>query len=113
MTELNITDEELEFILSSETLSDWAPYSLAMRCVMFHRRFPNRWLKTWQLSLIMRKAGLLMKKVLVTNAPARMTQRLEKFENEIISLHNRVEAIIASGGHLIFCDEAIFAARGF
>ena len=113
MTERNITDEELEFLLDSETLRDWAPFSLAMRCVMFHRRFPNRWMRRLQLSKIMRKAGMTKKKVTVTNAPARLTQRLEKFENEILALHDRVEGIIAAGGHLVFCDEAIFAARGF
>ena len=80
---------------------------------MFHRRFPDRWLQPWDLGKIMREAGLRKKRITVTRAPAKFTQRLEKFEHEILALHERVEGIIAAGGHLVWADEAIFSARGF
>ena len=42
VTNWSITAEEFEFITSTETLRNWAPYSMQQRCVMFHRQFPNR-----------------------------------------------------------------------
>ena len=108
-----IRHNELEFLLDPDTHRDWAHFSLAQRCVMFHRRFPDRWLQPWDLSKIMREAGMRKKRVSVTRAPAKFTQRLEKFDREIVALCERVEGIIAKGGHLVFADEAIFAARGF
>ena len=80
---------------------------------MFHRRFPDRWIQPWDLCKILKEAGARKKRITVTRAPSKFTQRLEKFEQEIIDLHRRVEDIIAAGGHLIWADEAIFSARGF
>ena len=37
----NISEDEIEFITSSNTLRDWASFSLEQRCVYFHRKFPN------------------------------------------------------------------------
>ena len=39
--------------------------------------------------------------------------RLEEFETKILALDETVSRILESGGHLVFCDECVFTARGF
>jgi len=43
-TPISITEEELEYITSRETLRAQASYPLTWRCVMFHRRFHDRFI---------------------------------------------------------------------
>ena len=69
VNESNICDEELSYLLDEDTLREWAPLSLPERCVRFHRRFPDRIIKPWTLSLIMRKAGIKKKVVTIQRAP--------------------------------------------
>ena len=113
VTEDNLTDEEALFLLSEETLQAWGPYSLPMRCIMFHRRFTDKRIKPWVLRKIMFKAGIRKKKVNVLNAPRRKTARLDEFEAKITRLDDQVFELLEGGKHLIFCDECIFKARGF
>jgi len=51
--------------------------------------------------------------VVVDRAPQRKTQRQDEFDKAVLALDVRIKEIIAKGGHLIFADESIFAARGF
>ena len=69
VTENNLTEEELVFLLDLDRQRDWAPLSLAERCVRFKRQFPDRLLRDRMLSMIMRKAGFKKKKVLIRRAP--------------------------------------------
>jgi len=69
VTEANLTPEEAEFLLGSENQQAWAHVPLLGRCILFHRRFPERWLGRVTLGRIMRKAGLRKKAVRVRNAP--------------------------------------------
>ena len=113
VTEANLTPEEAEFLLGSENQQAWAHVPLLGRCILFHRRFPERWLGRVTLGRIMRKAGLRKKVVRVRNAPQRSTQRLEEFEDRTVALDDFVKGIQAKQGHLVFADEAVFTARGF
>ena len=61
----------------------------------------------------MRKAGLRRKKVVIQNIPARRTQRISEFEKKIVALDVEVQAIVDSGEHLVFVDEAVFSARSY
>jgi hypothetical protein len=38
----NVTDEELQYITSTEILQKWAPFGIQVRCCFFHRQFPDR-----------------------------------------------------------------------
>ena len=113
VTQANLTPEEFEYLTCPGNLQAWAHLSLLGRCVMFHRRFPERWLGRVTLGRILRKAGLRKKAVTVRNQPQRRTQRLEEFENRTLALQEEIEKIQAKKGHLVFADEALFKARDF
>ena len=113
MTERNITPEEFDYLTSTENLQAWAHLPLLARCIMFHRKFPDRWIRRQTLGTIMRKAGLRKKRVTVRNVPQRKTQRIEEFEDKTIKLDDFVKQIQEQKGHLVFADECIFKARGF
>ena len=113
VTEANLTPEEFEYLACPENLQAWAHLSLLGRCVMFHRRFPERWLGRVTLGRILRKAGLRKKAVTVRNLPQRRTLRLEEFANRTLALQAEIEKILEQKGHLVFADEALFKARDF
>ena len=69
----NITFTELDYLIDSERLHQWAAFSIPERCVMFKRQFPDRILRPWTLRLIMKKAGIKKKKILVRRAAQRAT----------------------------------------
>ena len=73
VTEGNIRDEELEFIVGQESLRVLSPYTIPERVRLFSQQFPDREMKPWTFRAIMRKAGLRKKAVLTRNAPARAT----------------------------------------
>jgi len=49
-----ITAEEVQFLTDPTNLRAWASYSLSGRCVLFHRRFPDRWLDRLTLGRLLR-----------------------------------------------------------
>lgn len=65
VSEDNVTDSELQYLLDEETLRLWAPLTLPERCVRFHRRFPDRILRPKLLGKLMRQAGCKKKKIIV------------------------------------------------
>ena len=71
--------EEFSFITSQENQRKWAWLSIEKRCVLFHRTFTNRRIKKGVMYKIMRKAGLMMKRIEVNNVPARKEERVEEF----------------------------------
>lgn len=79
VTERNIRDEELEFIIGQESLRKLSPYSLPERVQLFSQRFPDREIKPWTLRAIMLKAGIRKKTVITRNAPARAEERVQEF----------------------------------
>ena len=113
VTTSNITDEEVEFLTNRNTIREWAPYSLIVRCGLFHRRFPDRRISARTLRKVMLEMGFKKKIIKVVNAPQRKSDRLEEFENKILELDETVSRILEQGGHLVFCDECVFTARGF
>ena len=54
-----------------------------------------------------------MKKIEVSNVPARREQRIEEFEDKTIALDKQLYDIMASDGHLLFLDECVFKQRDF
>lgn len=109
----NITPEEISFLTDSQTLREWAPLSILVRCGMFHRKFPDRRISAKVLNKVMSQCGLKKKKIKVINVPQRKSDRKEEFEDKILQLDTTVKRIQEQGGHLVFCDECIFTARGF
>jgi len=93
VTELNITPEEFHYLTCQENLQAWAHLPLLARCIMFHRKFPERWINRQTLSLIMRKAGCKEKVVVVRKMPQRRTQRQEEFEEKVLALDDFVKKI--------------------
>ena len=69
VTEANLTPEEFTYLTCEENLYAWAHLPLLARCIMFHRKFPDRWIRRQTLGSIMRKAGLKKKRVTIRNVP--------------------------------------------
>ena len=69
VTETNITPEEFDYLICEENLQAWAHLPLLARCIMFHRKFPDRWIRRQTLGSIMRKAGLRKKSITIRNVP--------------------------------------------
>ena len=80
---------------------------------MFHRQYPERRIKPGTMLKVMKQAGLRLKKIEVSNIPAKKEQRVQEFEDKTVDLDKKLHDIIASGGHLVFLDECIFKSRDF
>ena len=60
--------------------------NISQRCVMFHRNFPSRRIKPGVMLKVMKRAGLRLKKIEVSNIPAKKEQRVEEFETKTVNL---------------------------
>ncbi|MEO1945235.1 MAG: hypothetical protein ABGY11_13120 [Candidatus Thioglobus sp.] len=61
----------------------------------------------------MRRAGLTKKTIVVKKIPSRRTLRISEFENLIVGLDNKIQAIQKDKEHLVFIDEAIFSMKSY
>ena len=105
--------EEVEYLTDPDNLYNWAAYPLTWRCVLFHRKFPDRWLRRQELGKLYRQCNIRKKKVTANRAPRQKTLRISEFENKIVDLQDQVQEILDKKGHLVFVDESIFTARGY
>ena len=53
---------------------------------MFHRKFTDRRIKKGVMLKVMKQAGLRLKKIEVSNIPAKKEQRVEEFETKTVNL---------------------------
>jgi hypothetical protein len=51
--------------------------------------------------------------VVIRNIPQRRTLRISEFERKVVALDDQVQAILKSGEHIVFVDEAVFSARSY
>ena len=96
MTECNITDNELLFLIDPESLRELAPCSLKERASKFSLRFPGRVIQPWTISSIMRKAGIRKKAIIIRKQAARLDARKEEFAEKIVKLADFMERLYAS-----------------
>ena len=61
----------------------------------------------------MKQAGLRLKRVEVSNVPAKKEIREEEFDIKKLALDKKLHDIIEQGSHLCFLDEAVFKQRDF
>ena len=64
-----LEDEHLRFLTSKETLTAWATKSLVQRTVLFHRSYPDKFIKVWRLREVYRQNGIKNKSILVRKMP--------------------------------------------
>ena len=84
VTVKNITPDEILFLIHNTTLYNQAILSNHKRAQMFHRQFTNRRIKPRVISKIYRYFGITKKKVKVQNIPARLEERTEEFQQDVI-----------------------------
>jgi len=58
-----LEEQHIAFLTSQETLKAWTGYSLAQRCVLFHRRFPNKVMSAMSLCRLYKKHQIKRKVV--------------------------------------------------
>ena len=73
VTLANLTTEEFEYLTSDENQQAWAHLPLMARSIMFHRKFPDRWLSWQLLAKIYAKAGIKKKAVVIKKVPQKKT----------------------------------------
>ena len=86
VTLANITDDEVTFITSQDNQRLWAVLNINHRCILFHRQFTSRRIKRGVMLKVMKQAGLRLKKIEVSNIPAKKEQRVQEFEAKTIAL---------------------------
>ena len=114
VTEANITDEELRFIIGPKQLQKQAPYSLAHRCKLFHRQFPSRRIKVPLMRKLLRQAGIKKKAIITRRCCANTSsKRREKDRTDLLALADRMEEYYRQERHILYIDECVFTARGY
>ena len=72
-----LTQEHYDYLTSQDTLIAWCGFSIRDRCILFHRKFPNKTISTKRLSSIYKRNNISNKVVRkVKKTPARSVQSL-------------------------------------
>ena len=74
-----ITEEERNYICNQDTLHEQAHLSLKDRSKLFHRQFPNRVIRPWEYSRVMKWNGIRQKKVKTKNMPQKKDKLYKKY----------------------------------
>ena len=53
----------IDYLTSESTLKSWVTRSIQERCVLFHRQFPDKFIKPWRLRFVY-KQNLIKQKVI-------------------------------------------------
>ena len=109
----NITNEEIEFLISQTNQRIWANLSIEKRCVMFHRTYPNRRIGVSVVQRIYKMFGLKRKKIVVQSIPARIEERHGEFMETTLSLDDKLHQLDKEGAHIVMLDEYVFKSRDF
>ena len=65
----NLTQEQLQYLLSDATLKAWAGLSCTQRCKLFHRQFPNVHIPPTYLGQVYKKHDIRLKFVRTMKVP--------------------------------------------
>ena len=105
-TKYRLEEEHLRFLTSKETLTAWATKSLRERTVLFHRSYPDKFIKVWRLREVYRQNGIKNKKVLVQKMPIKA--RDGRYIPLVTEMQRRVQQAIDSKKKIVYLDETVF-----
>ena len=104
-----LTAEHIDFLTRSSTLAEWREYSLAARTVLFHRRYPDKFISVRGLRRVYRAHGIQKRRMkpsvflTVSQLSRQRTGRLAAFPIMIDAIEN--------DRPIYFLDEACFTSN--
>lgn len=102
----SLDQDHIKFLASESTLLAWVTKSIKERCVLFHRQYPDKFIKPWRLRAIYR-ANLIKKKVIrTTKMPQRALE--DRFETKKNEMRLRLKSSIKKKLKIIWLDEIMF-----
>ena len=96
----------MRFLTSKETLTAWATKSLQERTILFHRSYPDKFIKVWRLREVYRQNGIQNKSILVRKMPIKA--RDGRYIPLVAEMQRRVQLAIDSKKKIEWLDETIF-----
>ena len=102
-----LQQQHLKFLTSQETLSAWVTKSIVERTALFHRSFPDKFIKLWRLHKVY-QANLVKKKVIrVTKMPEKKQDgRYDVLKSDMVS---RLQSSMKRNRKIIWLDEVMFS----
>ena len=94
------------YLLSEQTLQEWAAKTLKERCVLFHRRFPEVSISRSYLHKIYQQNKVKRKAIVYTKRKKGLAA--EKYEASLLMMRSEVMEALESNKKIIFVDEAMF-----
>jgi hypothetical protein len=94
------------YLLSEQTLQEWAARTLKERCVLFHRRFPEVSISKSYLQKIYKDNKVKRKAITYTKKKKGLGS--EKYEASLLMMRSEVMEALASKKKIVFIDEAMF-----
>ena len=111
-TQKNVNDKyeldqhHINYICSESTLKAWVTKSIKERCVLFHRQFPEKFIKPWRLRMIYRVNLIKRKTIKITKMPRRIDN--SRYEGLRAVMRERLSAAIQQKRKIIWLDETMF-----
>ena len=108
---LKLDQEHFEFLMSPDTLKQWAGMTMKMRTTLFHRQFPNKRIAVTSLRRLYLRHKVKRKKVRQEKyLPPGTQQRFQFQQRELIE---KLDLINKENRKLIFLDETNFTKLSF
>lgn len=101
-----LEEEHLRFLTSQETLIAWATKSLLERTILFHRSYPDKFIKVWRLREVYKQNGIKNKKIFVNKMPIKA--RDGRYNPLVAEMQRRVQQAIDSKKKIVWLDETVF-----
>ena len=70
----DLDQNHINFLCSEDTLNSWVTKSISQRCVLFHRQFPEKFIKPWRLRMIYKVNLIKRKAINITKMPRRIDE---------------------------------------
>ena len=101
-----IEQSHIKFLTSESTLLAWVTKSIKDRCVLFHRSYPDKFIKPWKLRAVYRANLIKKKAILTTKMPLKAADgRYEPLKEE---MRRRMKSAIKRKLKIIYLDETMF-----
>ena len=104
-----LDEEHIAFLTAQETLISWAGRTLAERAKLFHRRFPNKWIKPRALLRLYGKHGIRKKRVRL--AKDYKPHKAEEYEALRLEARDELQGMFDVGIKVVFIDEVVFTSK--
>ena len=69
-----LDQHHINYICSESTLKAWVTRSIKERCVLFHRQYPEKFIKPWRLRMIYKVNLIKRKTIKITKMPQRFNE---------------------------------------